>query len=341
MKKRPTSMTTAAIVLAAVSAGVLGNLGALADENSADAGGSVKPAWSAVVPGGGGNRQSTLKVPAFCHFREPPEQFEYDAVGTYQGERLYGDPRFEGLDAVYSVHVQVTSTEHPVVLMLSAFANTLWNVDAAPGVTIAGIVYTGSGRAYVQGALPTRGNVLDFTSGSVCGRDTSASVYNGEGFKRLQELAIAITGSRLSTMQGSYNGTSFYVGPDASDLSNLQQIRAALQQAPVYPENDAVKALVEQGIIRPASGDELFAWMSADPELAEYGLVRDVDEKRPYLVLKPFTFPDGMYGIHSSVFLLPAGMPMPVGDPAHNIIYKMDVSDGCPIRWGKMCRSNW
>jgi hypothetical protein len=278
------------------------------------------------------------KLETRCRFKDLPQNFEYDAVGVYHGVRteIPKDPRFKGARFVGAVTVRVTTTRQPVVLLLTSYESTVWNIEAAHGAEIVGIAYSGDKPSMVQGEIPEGIKPIGLTPDASCSNNGYGygSAISGESFRRLQGLAIALAGTRLSTFQGINDpgqikgAPPFIVGPGATHLSDLSKIRAALQRhSPFGPDNENIDKLIAQGVIRAATGDEIFAWKSADPELAAYGLVRDGDAD--YTILKPFTFPGGMHGAYSENFILPKGVPMPSGDIGHNTVLKMDSSDGC------------
>jgi hypothetical protein len=278
------------------------------------------------------------KLESRCRFKDLPPNFEYDAVGIYKGVRtdVPKDPRFKGAKFVGAVTVRVTTTRQPVVLLLTSYESTVWNIEAARGAEIVGIAFSGYKPSMVQGEIPEAVKPIGLTPDASCSHQgySYGSAHSGADFRRLQGLAIALAGTRLSTFQGINDPSQvkgvppFIVGPGATHLSDLSTIRAGLQRhSPFGPANEGIDKLIAQGALRAATGDEIFAWKSADPELAAYGLVREGEAD--YTILKPFTFPEGMYGAGSATFILPKGVPMPSGDIGHNTVLKMDDSDGC------------
>jgi hypothetical protein len=306
------------------------------------AGGWSAPPWPADLPPAVRQRVSGINLPAECRLDNLPKAFEYDAVGVYQGTRtdFKPDPPFAGMEFVGAIDVKVTATKRPVVLLLSSYAPAVWKIKAAAGVEIAGIAYSGYGPAIVQGDLPPAGKIIELTPQSKCGAIKFAYAYDGDGFRKLQSLAVAVAGARLSTFQGRNDNGSFVVGPGARHLGDLGAARAELQNVDKSDTRNAkLQSLIDQGAVRLATGDELFAWVNADPELAPYGLVRKPNFARPaYMILKPFAFPEGMTGADGATFILPKGMPKPSGDAGHNVVLKMDASDGCiALSSGSVC----
>jgi len=288
---------------------------------------------------------SPLSVSAECRMKDLPAAFEYDAVGVYEGAKIAApsDARFAGHDLVGGITVKVTATGRPVVLLLSSFRPAVWTIEAASGVEIAGIVSVGQGPAMVKGDVPQGIQVIDATGGQ-CGLHGPIYAIDGDDFRGLQNVAIAIAGAKLSTFQGVYNESKFIVGPGATHISQLAEIRKN-QRIEKYlpgtyePSFAKVQTLIDQGAVRPASDDEFLAWASQDPELRAYGLVRKPQMPGAvYMILKPFAYPEGMSGAARVNFILPEGMPMPTGNPGHNSILKMDISDGCiELKLGRIC----
>jgi hypothetical protein len=300
------------------------------------------PNWITGVPPAQHQAGQILDLPSECTLRSLPAEFEYDAVGVYQGAKTDAqqNSRFQGLGFVGAINVKVTATARPVVLFLSSYSAAVWTIEAAPGAEIAGIAFSGYYPALVRGDLPSSAKVIDLTADSHCGDRHAAYAYNGDGFRALQTLAIAVVGAKLSTVQGEYDNGSFIVGPGAQHISDLAAIRAKVRKLSTSgPENAKLDALIRDGAIRPATGDELFAWESADPELSAYGLVRRPRAMiGPYMILKSFTYPPGMHGAGSATFILPKGMPMPFGDPGHNSVLLMEPWNGCiELMAGGMC----
>jgi hypothetical protein len=43
------------------------------------------------------------------------------------------------------------------------------------------------------------------------------------------------------------------------------------------------------------------------------------------VVLKPFTYPAGLYGGNSATFLIPKGVPKPKGNSGHSSVYDFNT----------------
>ncbi len=44
-----------------------------------------------------------------------------------------------------------------------------------------------------------------------------------------------------------------------------------------------------------------------------------------YVVLKPFTYPAGLYGGNSATFLIPKGVLKPAGNPGHSAVFDFNT----------------
>ena len=97
-----------------------------------------------------------------------------------------------------------------------------------------------------------------------------------------------------------------------------------------------VEDAVRKGLLRKASAADADAWVDAVlqnspprdiPPVAGQGVTKP--PKPPmydtYVVLKPFTYPAGLYGGHSVTFLIPKGVPRPDGNPGHSSVYDFNT----------------
>lgn len=88
-------------------------------------------------------------------------------------------------------------------------------------------------------------------------------------------------------------------------------------------EAGLVEAL-RTGQLRLATEADLQQWIARSRSPAS---PRDMTIGRnAYVITRDFTMPDGLYGAHSVVFLLPAGVPFPRGDAGHSVV--LDLSSG-------------
>jgi hypothetical protein len=52
-----------------------------------------------------------------------------------------------------------------------------------------------------------------------------------------------------------------------------------------------------------------------------------VDEMGVFTILKPITFPAGLTGAYSHHFVLPKGVPLPLGGPGHSCLQSRETAE--------------
>ena len=97
----------------------------------------------------------------------------------------------------------------------------------------------------------------------------------------------------------------------------------------------AVQDAVRKGLLRKANAADFEAYLQVrdrnapKPDLPP--IAGDDGKRKPmryfdgYVVLKPFTFPAGLYGGNSTSFIIAQGVPMPSGNPGHSAVYDMNT----------------
>lgn len=105
------------------------------------------------------------------------------------------------------------------------------------------------------------------------------------------------------------------------------------EPVPPLPEPLAGEAGLQQalarGLIRPAEARDFSGWRTSDARLTKQALERAdsmVRIERAFVIGGPFRFPAGLYGAHAAIFVLPVGVPPPVGDPGHSAIFDVAAS---------------
>jgi hypothetical protein len=269
-----------------------------------------------------------IGIPWGCRYWNLPKEFEYDAIGVYQGQvpaKRDDEPYLKSPSRIWAIDVNVTSTERPVVLLLSSYESVKWKINVKDGSTLAGIVVTGYHPSIASVVDRPRMKTLNVSGlSNRCGHGVSAS--SSEHFDALLSLAKSVAGRSLSTFQSAYEASTFTVGPGATDVGMMPP-----EDRSFVEDNAEIKALVSDGTLHLATEDEKLAWLTADPELTKLGVLRATqsDFSRVYMVTKQFKFPAGMHGSHSRGFIIPKGIKLPTGDWAHNVLYFMKPYKGC------------
>ncbi len=102
--------------------------------------------------------------------------------------------------------------------------------------------------------------------------------------------------------------------------------------------------LLSDGVLRRAQQSDLLEWKSAQrrsqglPPLSVAGGQNEAPLSLPlgaYVVQGRMTFPAGLYGAHSAIFIVLRGVPSPQGNPGHSAVYDWNALT-CS---GALCRS--
>lgn len=263
-----------------------------------------------------------------------PEDVNVFAAGGYAGKKIDFQIDQSGNQAG-QIDVAVNSPNKPVVLMLGAYDPTIWNIGWTKGTTILAVFASGYHRQVIAG-LPkqTPRLVSTYDNKGVCGY----FYIKEEGSNALNPRSRILFNRQVNMVFPAKNG-SVVVGTDISDSDSL--ITSGDTTPSSYNNKSAPLAGVpglenaaKLGILRPATKEDAIKWAEA-----EQGNIVLIDKKQGippvaggrkpnipyihngYVVLKPFTFPEGLYGAHSGNFFVPKGMQKPKGNPGHSTIY--------------------
>jgi len=282
-------------------------------------------------------RQEVAKKPV-CEFSDLklPEQFWVFAAGNYSGRPLAFQIDQSGHEAT-QIDVTVNTPDMPVVLMLGAYEPTIWNVSWLPKARIAAVLVSGYHRQAVAGL--EQGTPLlnsSYDNKGPCGffyvtpdnleplNPLSKRLF-GRGVDMVFHAANGKVVLGLPLMAGTALVTSSAVTPESfHDKSAPLAGPAGLAEA------------VRKGLLRKATAADAEAWSEAVlqnapprdlPPVAGQGVPRPPKPSlyNAYVVLKPFTYPAGLYGGHGATFLILKGVPKPEGDPGHSAVYDFNT----------------
>lgn len=277
-----------------------------------------------------------------------PTDFSVLAGGAYEGKKSSVRIDQSG-QAATTMSVSVDNPQKPVVLMLGAYAPTIWSIRRSPGTTILAVLASGTHRQVVTGldattpvAIHTKDNE------SPCGSFHVDMRYLHElnpvalrFFAREIDMAyLAVKG--VLSMGISPGKTSMWVGRgDAPAESYIDKTPLPLSGEAAL--DDAVR----KGLLRRANEGDMNKW---EAKLARLTTRRGASRgargmptpcmdwpfrlSDAYVVRRAMEFPAGLYGSQSAVFFVPKGTERPRGDPGHSMIF--DFNDmSCT---GTMCR---
>lgn len=262
--------------------------------------------------------------------------FSVFAAGAYSGRKISFQIDQSGHEGT-QIDVAVNSPNKPVVLMLGAYEPTIWNIGWSKGTKIVAVLVSGYHRQVVAGLekdVPLLNSSYD--NHGPCGY----FYVTNDKFTALNPLAKRVFGRPVEMVFLSEQGRVVVGEPLKSDTKLITSSETT--PASFYDRNAPIagpaglKDAVRKGLLRKATTADADAWVNAViqnspkrdvPPIAGTGIPKP---PRPpaynaYVVLKPFTYPAGLYGGNSATFIIPKGVPRPVGNPGHSAVYDFNT----------------
>ncbi|WNG24174.1 hypothetical protein F0U62_09175 [Cystobacter fuscus] len=278
----------------------------------------------------------TPPVASACGFRglSLPADFAVLAGGGYAGKKSSVQIDQSGFAAT-TMTVSVDNPGKPVVLMLGAYAPTLWSIRRSQKTTILAVLVSGAHRQIVAG-LDADTPVVIHTADD---RLSCGFFHVGTGhLEKLNPMARQIFGRDVDMVYPARGGEvilgeakgmpSKWVGGSDTPVESYVDKKAPL--AGEMGLDDAVR----RGLLRRANIADRDAWYAQLERLApELGLPPVSGDGRAsrlrsshmmrnaYVVLRPMTFPAGLDGANSAVFFVPKGTERPRGNPGDSQVY--------------------
>lgn len=261
-----------------------------------------------------------------------PTDFAVFAAGGYTGRKIayqIDQSGHEGTQMDVSVH----EPSKAVVLMLGAYEPTIWNIRWSPSTRIAAVLVSGYHRQVIAGldpAVPTLNTSYD--NKGPCGY----FYVNERDLDRVNPTARKLFGKSADLVFLAKNGV-VHIGSPLPEGVTLASSPATPPES-FYDRNAPIAGPagledgVRKGLLRKATVADADEWVNAviastperdAPPVAGVGTVKP---PRPtlhnaYVVLKPYTYPAGLYGGHLATFFIPRGVPLPAGNPGHSSVY--------------------
>jgi hypothetical protein len=258
----------------------------------------------------------------------------------------------ETLVSMYSVHgaAQRSSWERQKIdlaadegalaeaLVLVSYDPVGWDVSGIKNLR--GVVAYGYRAPVVVGApagvpvriVAVRPDGDPEASAANCGR--VAFGQDGRAGPELTRVAEEALGLKIGRVENGYS-TRALAEPAPAD-SDLDALAAGVGEdfADRGPGAGVLTAVEERGDIRRAKWSDIEAWKSraAADDRYEAEMMMPGDT---YVVVRPFTVPNGMHGAHSRNFIVPAGVAAPIDPGSHNRYFEMDDGSSC---MGVECR---
>ncbi|NIJ22106.1 hypothetical protein FHS95_003817 [Sphingomonas naasensis] len=255
------------------------------------------------------------------------------ALGAYEGRGSTDLAIGDGPHETGAIAVTGNPKGDPVVLVLTAYEATIWDLRRFPRRRLRAVLAFGhydQAVAGVPSSIPVRFQRRG--QSSPCGQ----TAYAYKGGRELERLAAAVTqatGRRIDDFQGGYSATAFDVDRGAVGASgrpfDIGQIRASaeIRRERLLPKAAGIAQLVAEGALRAAGPADIDALSEALTRASPTGYLAPVRPEhlgpRAFVVLRPTAIPRGMYGAHSAVFLIPGDIEWPVDPGSHNTYYSL------------------
>ncbi|HZX30251.1 MAG TPA: hypothetical protein VFF03_02770 [Rhodocyclaceae bacterium] len=265
-----------------------------------------------------------------------PAEFAVFAAGAYSGRKIPFQIDQSGHEGT-QIDVVVNSPDKPVVLMLGAYEPTVWNISWSPNTKILAVLASGYHRQAVAGL----GRGVPQLNSSYDNRGPCGYFYvTQDNLGPLNPLARRLFGRPVDMVFPAQQGQVLIGGPIAAGSRLLTSTEVTPESfydksAPLAGPA-GVEDAVRKGLLRKATAADAEAWSDAVlanspqrdiPPVAGQGTPKPPKPHlyNAYVVLKPFTYPSGLYGAHSATFLIPKGVPKPQGNPGHSAVYDFNT----------------
>lgn len=273
-----------------------------------------------------------------CEFAElqlPPE-FAVLAAGAYSGRKIAFQIDQSGHEGT-QIDVAVNSPGKPVVLMLGAYEPTIWNIGWSEGTKVLAVLASGYHRQAIAGlGKETPAIISTYDNRGPCGyfyvTSDNLGSLNPKAralFRRPVDMVYPAVNGKVVVGDPITSGTKLVTSVDISPESYRDM------SAPIAGPAGLEDA-VRKGLLRKATPADAEAWADTVaqnspkrdlPPVAGQGIPKP--HKPPiynaYVVLKPFTYPSGLYGGNSATFLIPKGVSKPNGNPGHSAVYDFNT----------------
>ena len=287
-------------------------------------------------------RQVQSAAPARCAFADLalPDDFSVFAAGAYSGRAAGYQIDQSGHEAT-RIDVAVNSRQKPVVLLLGAYEPTVWNIGWSAGTRIVAVLVSGYHRQAIAG-LPAHTPVLNssYDNRGPCGyfyvsndQLPALNPVSRRLFGRAVDMAYVAKEGYVLVGNDLAPGTALQTSPDTKPDAFRDAKAPLAGQAGL---DDAVR----RGILRQANSADAAAWTEAlqqglpprdVPPVAGQALARPRTPRlhNAFVVLKPFTYPAGLYGGNSATFYIPKGVPKPQGQAGHSTVFDFNSLTEC------------
>lgn len=276
------------------------------------------------------------------------------AAGDYEGRRIDFQIDEEGQASQFDVKVHA---DKPVALLLGAYSPTIWNILRTQDTRVVAVFASGYHRQVVAG-LPKGTPVItsyfrqNNGDSSTCGSqyitaDSELTWLNPKSRvvfgKPVTRVYTKHTMGLIDIVESSEPKTVYRSSPDtppesfrdtSAPLSGDAGLADAVAKGLLRPATESDKLLVRDAYRQStAAAQAREAGRDVPPAAGAQKQPRDVliSLRRAYVVLKPQTYPAGLTGLQSAVFIVPKGVAVPKGNPGHGTVFDLNTLQTCSV----------
>lgn len=268
------------------------------------------------------------------------------ASGAYSGRRIDFQIDQSG-NAAGQIDVSVNYPGKPVVLLLSSYDPTIWNIKRSASTRIVAVHASGYHHQAIAGIerdVPQLVSTYD-------NRGPCGYIYaTAEKLGALNPHARRVFGRAVDAFYPVEKGAVSIGEPVAAGtrlIGSAMTPESFHDRSAPLAGKPGLEHAVQAGLLRKATTADSAAWSAAleakasatpsdVPPIAGGAKPRAqaIHLYNAYVVLKPFAYPAGLHGAHSATFLIPKGVARPTGNPGHSQVYDFNslscVGAVCP-----------
>lgn len=272
-----------------------------------------------------------------CNFNSValPKQYKVFAGGSYKGKKADFQVDDSGHQAT-QFDVVVNVPNENVALILGAYEPSVWNIGWAVNTNIVAVYVTGYHRQKVIGLPRNTPLIISSDKGAACGR----SYITAKKLSQVNPLSRKIFGRNADLVNLSNNGKLVF-GQQLNDLTNIvssndTKLSDVIDKNRPKAGKAGLTEAVRKGILRPARKSDFVRWGRMMAKMNKEDIPPVVGGNpedsymprythNPYVVLKAFKIPAGLYGGNSAQFFVEKGVPYPEGKRGHSDVYDFNT----------------
>lgn len=298
-------------------------------------------------------RTASAPICTFADKKLPPDTIVI-AAGDYEGRRIDFQIDEDGQASQFDVKVHA---DKPVALLLGAYSPTIWNILRTQDTRVVAVFASGHHRQVVAG-LPKGTPVItsyfrqNNSDSSTCGSqyltaDSELTWLNPKSRavfgKPVTRVYTKHTMGLIDIVESSESKTVYRSSPDtppesfrdtSAPLSGDAGLADAVAKGLLRPATESDKVLVRDAYRQSTAAVQAReAGRDVPPAAGAQKQPRDVliSLRRAYVVLKPQTYPAGLTGLQSTVFIVPKGVAVPKSNAGHGTVFDLNTLQTCSV----------